>query len=548
MSPLLDIQDLRVEFPAARGTTAFQAVDRLSCTLYAGKTLGLVGESGSGKSTVARAILRLLPTAAVSGQIRWQQQTDLLTASEKEIRAIRGRQIAIIFQEPLSALNPVLSCGAQLEENIRLYQACDKQSAAVQARHWLERVGLEAPERIAQSYPHEISGGQKQRVLIAMAMAGTPRLLIADEPTTALDVRVQKKIIDLLMGLQAEFGMSMLFISHDLGLIGDLADEIAVLRAGHVEEIGPVDRVLHQPQSAYTQGLLACRPALQRRYRRLPTMESPTPEPFVAPDRPAGNAARPILEAQRISVQYHGAKRLFGANKKPLHALDNVSFELFAGETLGIVGASGSGKTTLAKVIARMLEPSAGSLRFDGQNLEEAPRRQIQMIFQDPYAALNPAMRVGDALLEALQVVDPRAKKQAAVQLLETVGLQPAHYDRYPRAFSGGQRQRLCIARALALRPRILICDEITSSLDVSVQATILNLLRDLQEQFQLSYLFISHDLSVIRQMSDRVLVLRDGCVDAYGTPERVLDSAPTDYVRMLLEVVPGWGRAQRRE
>jgi peptide/nickel transport system ATP-binding protein len=548
MSPLLDIQNLQVAFPAGRGPAAVQAVDRLSCALYAGKTLGLVGESGSGKSTVARTILRLLPAAAVAGQIRWQDQIDLLKASEAEIRAIRGRQIAIIFQEPLSALNPVRACGAQLEENIRLYQGCDKQSAAVQARHLLERVGLEAPDRIARSYPHEISGGQKQRVLIAMAMSGTPRLLIADEPTTALDVRVQKTIIDLLKSLQAEFGMSMLFISHDLGLIGDLADEIAVLRAGHLEEIGPANTVLHQPQSAYTQGLLACRPALQRRYRRLPTIEAPTPEPFVVPEPDAANTARPILEVSRLSVQYQGARSLFGVKKQPFHALDNVCFEVYPGETLGIVGASGSGKTTLGKVVARMLEPSAGTLRFEGHSLEDSPRRQIQMIFQDPYAALNPTMRVGDALLEALQLADPQSGKQTVMDLLEMVGLQPAHYDRYPRAFSGGQRQRLSIARALALRPRMLVCDEITSSLDVSVQATILNLLRDLQAQFQLPYLFISHDLAVIRQMSDRVLVLRDGCVDAYGAPEHVLDRAPTDYVRMLLEAAPGWGRAQRGE
>ncbi len=543
MSPLLDIQNLRVEFPAARGSAAVQAVDQLSCALYAGKTLGLVGESGSGKSTVARAILRLLPNAAVSGQVRWRQQTDLLKASEAEIRAIRGREIAIIFQEPMSALNPVRSCGAQLEENIRLYQDCDKQSAAIQARHWLERVGLEAPDRIARSYPHQISGGQKQRVLIAMAMVGTPRLLIADEPTTALDVRIQKKIIDLLKSLQAEFGMGMLFISHDLGLIGDLADEIAVLRAGHLAEIGPTDTVLHLPQSAYTQGLLACRPSLQRRYRRLPTIESPIPDIFVVPDKPAGNAAEPILVADALTVEYPGDRRLWGMKKQPLRALDRVNFELFPGETLGILGDSGSGKTTLGKVVAQMLEPSVGTLQYDGRSLEEIPRRAIQMIFQDPYSALNPAMRVGEALLEALRVEAPRAEKQAAIKLLETVGLQPAHYARYPRAFSGGQRQRLGIARALAVRPRILVCDEITASLDVSVQAAILNLLRDLQEQFQLSILFISHDLRVIRQMSDRVLVLRDGCVDAYGAPERVLDRAPTEYVRMLLEAAPGWGR-----
>lgn len=543
MSPLLDIQNLRVEYPAANGAAAVQAVHGLSCALYAGKTLGLVGESGSGKSTIARAILRLLPNAAVSGQLRWRQQTDLLTASEAEIRAIRGRQIAIIFQEPMSALNPVLSCGAQLEENIRLYQACDKKSAAAQARHWLERVGLEAPDRIAQSYPHEISGGQKQRVLIAMAMAGTPRLLIADEPTTALDVRTQKKIIDLLKSLQAEFEMSMLFVSHDLGLIGNLADEIAVLHTGRLAEIGPTDTVLYQPQSAYTQGLLACRPSLNRRYRRLPTIESPMPEPFRAPEPPTKSAVQPVLEARNLIVQYTTARNLFGVKKQPIRALDRVNFELFPAETLGIVGESGSGKTTLGKVVARMLEPSDGTLRCDSRSLEEIPRRAIQMIFQDPYSALNPAMRVGEALLEALRLEAPHAEKQAAMHLLETVGLQAAHYDRYPRAFSGGQRQRLSIARALALRPRVLICDEITSSLDVSVQATILNLLLDLQEQFHLSILFISHDLRVIRQMSDRVLVLQDGCVDAYGAPEQVLDRAPTEYVRMLLAAAPGWGR-----
>jgi peptide/nickel transport system ATP-binding protein len=539
MSPLLDIQNLCIGFPSGRGTESVQAVENLSFPLYQGATLGLVGESGSGKSTTALSVLRLLINATVSGQILWQQQTDLLKTSEKEIRSIRGRQIAMIFQEPMTALNPVLRCGAQLEENIRLYLQCDVKTAKDHALHWLEKVGIQAPARVAQSYPHEISGGQKQRVLIAMAMAGSPKLLIADEPTTALDVSIQKKIIDLLKNLQAEFNMSMLFISHDLGLISELADDIAVLRQGRMVEYGPADAVLHRPQTTYTQGLLACRPSLYHRYKRLPTLESSKLEPFIETANVENKPRTPLLEVKNLSVQYGGVKGLF-SNKTTAHvALNDIHFDLHAGETLGVVGESGSGKTTLGKAVAQILEPASGTIRYKGQTLPGG-RKDIQMISQDPFGSLNPLLRIGEALMETIQIADAAAGKKECIQLLETVGLQAEHFHRFPHEFSGGQRQRISIARALAVRPRILICDEITSALDVSVQATILNLLLDLQEKFQLSYLFISHDLSVIRQMSDQILVLKDGRIDAYGTPERVLDKESTGYVRMLLEAVPG--------
>lgn len=539
MSPVLDIRNLRIEFPAGRGSASVMAVEDLSLSLHQGATLGMVGESGSGKSTTALSILRLLPGAAVSGQMHWLQQTELLKVSEKEMRAIRGRQIAMIFQEPMTALNPVLRCGAQLEENIRLYQACDSKTAAAQALHWLEKVGIQEAGRVARSYPHEISGGQKQRVLIAMAMSGLPKLLIADEPTTALDVSVQKKIIDLLKNLQDEFNMSMLFISHDLGLISEVADDIAVLRQGRLVEHGPADDVLRRPQSDYTKGLLACRPSLQRRYKRLPTLESPGLEPMLYESKVENRRGLPLLAVNELSVQYGGSQRLFGGKEKPYVALQDICFDLYPGETLGVVGASGSGKTTLGKAVARILEPSAGWIRYEGKAPAKAGR-DIQMIFQDPYGSLNPVMRIGEALIEALQTADPRSGKDESIQLLETVGLKAEHFNRYPYEFSGGQRQRISIARALAARPRILVCDEITSALDVSIQAAILNLLLDLQEQFQFSYLFISHDLSVIRQMSDRILVLLEGRMDAFGDAEWVLDRQPTAYVRQLMETAAG--------
>ena len=566
--PLLHIDQLDISFNAGEGKLV-QAIDKLSINLARGESLGIVGESGSGKSLTALSIMRLLPEAADinAGKIQWfengsETPVDLLQLPENAMRMYRGARIGMVFQEPMTSLNPVFRCGDQVCEAILQHQKVGKKEARAQTLALFERVRLPNPERIFDAYPHQISGGQKQRVMIAMALSCRPDLLIADEPTTALDVTVQKAILDLLKELRVEYGLSMLFISHDLGVIAEVADRVAVMYQGRVVETGSVHEVMHNPQHPYTRGLLACRPSLYTSFQRLPTLQDffndPNSKPVVVSDKDTKHrrenlyAGASLLKVEDVHVRYPAKKNWLGQTTSWLHAVDGVSFEVFEGETFGIAGESGCGKTTLGRTIARLTDAHSGNISYKGSsnlleqtNQEFRPlRREIQVVFQDPYASLNPRMRIGEAILEPMQVHELHGnniqRRDKVMALLKTVGLEADHFRRYPHEFSGGQRQRICIARALAVEPRLLICDEMVSALDVSVQATVLNLLLELREQFGLTYLFISHDLSVIRQMCDRLLIMNKGKAEALGYPEEIYRNPATEYVRKLIDSVPG--------
>ena len=566
MSKLLEINNLAIEFRSERGNTC--AVDGISLSLDKGETLGIVGESGSGKSVTALSIMRLLPSPPakiVSGEILFHHPStvQLLSLPDKEIEKIRGAQIAMIFQEPMTSLNPVFRCGHQVTEAIQLHQKTSFAEAKTRTLQLFERVKLPDPARIFNAYPHQISGGQKQRVMIAMAMSCNPSLLIADEPTTALDVTVQKTILDLMRELKEESGLSMLFISHDLGVIAEICDRVVVMLQGKIVEEGSVEKVLRQAEHPYTRGLVACRPSLKRKLWRMPTVpdfiEHKNFEARVV--TPAENQARqknlqdqaPILQVKNLNVRYPSKKNWLGKPTEWLHAVNDVSFDIFPGETFGLAGESGCGKTTLGRTIARLTEAQSGEIWYKGADLQKLSedefrpyRREIQVVFQDPYSSLNPRMGIGEAIVEPMQVHklhgNDRARREMAIELLETVGLQADHFNRYPHEFSGGQRQRICVARALALEPRFLVCDEMVSALDVSVQATVLNLLMDLREKFGLTYLFISHDLSVIKQMCDRLLIMNQGRTEALGHPDEIFENPEREYVKRLMEAIPGEG------
>ena len=565
MSRLLEINNLSIYFLSESGNT--RAVDDISLHLDRGETLGIVGESGSGKSVTALSVMRLLPTPPAhiqAGQVLYypdQTPVDLLRLSDKEMQRIRGAEIAMIFQEPMTSLNPVFRCGHQVTEALQLHRKMDFQSAKAATLDLFERVKLPEPARIFDAYPHQISGGQKQRVMIAMAMSCNPNLLIADEPTTALDVTVQKAILDLMRELREASGLSMLFISHDLGVISEICDRVAVMFRGKIVEEGPALEILQHPKHPYTRGLVACRPSLKKRLRRLPTvpdfLENTGFEAKIV--TPAETRARaeslyaevPLLEVKNLQVRFPKKKNWLGQPTDWLDAVDQVSFEVYPGETFGLAGESGCGKTTLGRSIARLTTAQNGAVLYKGVDLQQLSpeallpfRREIQVVFQDPYASLNPRMSIGDAIMEPMQVhqlhENNRIRRQKTVELLETVGLQADHFQRYPHEFSGGQRQRICVARALALQPRLLICDEMVSALDVSVQATVLNLLLELREKFGLTYLFISHDLSVIKQMCDRVLIMNHGKIEELGFPDDVYQNPEKEYVRRLIEAIPG--------
>ena len=557
---LLSIQDLRVSFRMGTEDGVMrrvQAVGRgdegVSFDIPENTTVALVGESGSGKSVTAMSILNLLPdNAERQGAITFLGR-DLIAASLEELQALRGRDIACVFQDPMSSLNPVFTIGAQLIEPLRKHLGLSKSQALARAEALLEEVGLPEPKRRLRAHPHELSGGQQQRVMIAMALACEPKLLIADEPTTALDVTIQRQIMELLAGLKQKRRMSMLFISHDLGVVGEIADHVVVMREGTVREQGPVARIFSDPQDAYTQALLACRPTLARHSARLMVIDD-----HIA-GRSADIAAKPkdanapvLIEASDLSKSFWVRSGVFG--RREFQAVKGASFRLRRGHTLGIVGESGSGKTTLGLTLLRLHEPSGGPTGgralFDGRDLlalskhEMLPmRRRIQVVFQNPYASLNPRFTIGQTLLEPMNIhhigTDAAERERRARALLAKVGLEESAMDKYPHEFSGGQRQRVAIARCLTLDPELLVLDEAVSALDVSVQAQVLNLLKDLQDELGLAYIFISHDLAVVRFMADEVLVMKDGEVVEQAGVEQILERPQQDYTRGLMAAVP---------
>ena len=566
---LLKISNLTISFQSEEGSST--AVNDISLEIAQGETLGIVGESGSGKSVTSLAIMRLLPSKGCtinSGKIIYRRADgstiNLPELNEQAMRNYRGREIAMIFQEPMTSLNPVHRCGEQVSEVIRLHQKLTRRQAKEKTLALFTEVLLPRPEDIYKAYPHQLSGGQKQRVMIAMAISCNPSLLIADEPTTALDVTVQKAILALLKSLQQKHGMGIIFISHDLGVVAEIADKVAVMYKGQIVEQGDIAGVFHHPQHPYTKGLLACRPPLDKRLRVLPTVGD-----FVngklsnaallslevsAAERKLFHqklyAQKPLLEVKNLQTWFPIRQGIFSKVKSVVKAVDNVSFVVYPGETLGLVGESGSGKTTLGRSILRLVEPTGGEMYYGGRLIsmltasEMRPmRRKLQIIFQDPYSSLNPRITAGRAIMEPMNVHklhgNSRQRKEKTYELLQKVGLLPEHFSRYPHEFSGGQRQRICIARALATEPEFIVCDESVSALDVSVQAQVLNLLNDLKREFGFTYIFISHDLSVVKFMSDRMMVMKDGNLLEIGDADQVYANPQSDYTRALIGAIP---------
>jgi len=553
----ITVNNLGVSFETPNGVV--QAAKEISFEIAPGRTLGIVGESGSGKSVTALALMRLLSSVNCRLEGEWylhdktKGQLPLHALSERDMQQVRGQKIGMIFQDPNASLNPVLRCGDQVLEVVKLHLGLPQGIAKAHVMEWFEKVRLPDPRRIYSAYPHQLSGGQKQRVMIAMAMCCLPMLLIADEPTTALDVTVQKTILELIGDLQQDTGAACLFISHDLGVISEIAHEVAVMQKGRLLEYGSVAQILSNPQHPYTRGLIACRPPIAHRLYRLPVFNPDQPELALSTAiRPREEelqrvelqrAQKPMLEIRHLEVSFPG--------KPPVKAVNDVSFDVYKGETLGLVGESGSGKTTLGRAILGLVSIQSGSVLYGDKDLTQLSqggwrplRPRFQMIFQDPYGALNPRMRIGEAVAEPLAwhglCKDDRKCREEVMALLETVGLDATHYTRFPQALSGGQRQRVCIARALATQPDLLICDESVSALDVSVQAQVLNLLQDLQDARGLTIIFISHDLAVIRQVSDRMLVMKDGKIVENGATSTICVNPKTEYTLNLLKAIPG--------
>jgi len=585
---LLTVENLTVDFQSQRGHT--RAVADVSFAVGRGEVVAIVGESGSGKSVTSLALLGLLAKPAAhlaGGTARFVSEklgeVDLLQLTEAQLQQVRGNDISMIFQEPMTSLNPVLTCGYQVVEALLLHTALSKAEAAARTIDLFTEAQLPRPAQIFKSYPHEISGGQKQRVMIAMAMACRPALLIADEPTTALDVTVQARILQLIRDLRRDYGTAVLFITHDLGVVAEIADRILVMYRGRVVEQGPVLDIFTNPQHPYTKGLLACRPHLSIGKARLPVVadfmhtdaagnltaraggsgasfvktavlqlrtNSDTSKTFPVEQKSRSTPENPLLAVENLQVYFPIRKGFFTRTTDFVRAVDDVSFTIYPGETVGLVGESGCGKTTLGRALLRLTEPTAGRILFEDTDLARLPagelrhrRREFQLVFQDPYAALNPMLTVGEAILEPLQVHGvggSRAEQKARVrELLRTVGLSDDAEQRYPHEFSGGQRQRICIARALALRPKLIVCDESVSALDVSVQAQVLNLLNDLKRELGITYLFITHDLSVARFMSDRLLVMSQGKIVESGPAAEVYAHPQHPYTQQLLAAIP---------
>jgi len=548
---LLSIQDLKVAFRMGKGVKA-EAVKGVSFDIPENSTVALVGESGSGKSVTAMSVLNLLPdNAERSGRILWKGQ-DLLGFSLPQLQALRGKDIACVFQDPMSSLNPVFNVGQQLCEPLMKHMGLSRSAALKRAEELLGEVGIPEPKRRLESYPHEMSGGQQQRVMIAMALTCEPKLLIADEPTTALDVTIQRQILELLGKLKTKMHMSVLFISHDLGLVGEIADSVVVMRHGAIREQGPVSRIFEAPEDNYTKALLACRPSLEGNPARLMVIDDhiagKAAEHASKVSKPKDPNAPVVLEVKSLAKSFWLKQGLFG--KREFKAVQNVNFQLKKGHTLGVVGESGSGKTTMGLTLLRLHEPTGGEVIFDGQNLlklsdreRQLMRRRIQVVFQNPYASLNPRFTIGQTLVEPMAIHGIGAslaeREQRARTLLEKVGLDGRAFGKYPHEFSGGQRQRVAIARCLTLNPEVLVLDEAVSALDVSVQAQVLNLLKDLQDEFGLSYVFISHDLAVVRFISDEVLVMKDGQVVEQASAAQILAAPQQDYTKRLLAAIP---------
>lgn len=567
MLPLLRINDLSIDFIAETGTTT--ALKNISLSVSRNEMLAIVGESGSGKSVTALSILQLLPNIAkvTNGEIIFSEdgkkEIDLTRLSKKELEQIRGEKIAMIFQEPMTSLNPVFRCGYQVAESLKLHKKLSGSDAKQQAIEWFRRVKLPEPEKVFSKYPHQLSGGQKQRVMIAIAMCCKPSLLICDEPTTALDVTVQKNILQLIKDLQQEEKMGVIFITHDLGVVSEIADNIAVMYKGEIVENNSVNEIFRNPQHPYTKGLLACRPILHQRGRRLPTVSDfletrdNRQQTIVKQDTPyaatmvSRQSSRALLSVKNLSVWFPGKKNLLGKSISVTKAVDGVSFEVTKGETLGLVGESGCGKTTLGRTLLRLIEPTAGEIIYNGMDLtkkqisEITPlRKDIQLIFQDPYSSLNPRLTIGAAITEPLKVhglyQNEKQRKEKVMDLLEKVDLDARHFSRYPHEFSGGQRQRIVIARALALNPSFIICDEPVSALDVSVQAQVLNLLNDIKKEFRFTTIFISHDLSVVRYISDRIMVMHNGKIVETGNADEIYYHPKNEYTKNLVASIPG--------
>ncbi|NWG74688.1 MAG: ABC transporter ATP-binding protein [Rubrivivax sp.] len=563
-SPLLSIRDLRVAFRMGKVdgvATRADAVRGVSFDVPENTTVALVGESGSGKSVTAMSIVNLLPdNAERRGRIDYRGR-DLLGATLAELQALRGREIACVFQDPMTSLNPVFTVGHQLCEPLIRHLGMAPREAIAKAESLLAEVGIPEPKRRLAAYPHELSGGQQQRVMIAMALACEPKLLIADEPTTALDVTIQRQILELLAKLKERHRMSVLFISHDLGVVGEIADHVVVMRHGEIREQGPVARIFEAPQDAYTKALLACRPSLEGNPARLQVIDDhmaaqggrETVGAASASAAPKDPNAPVVLEVRSLAKSFFLREGLFG--KREFKAVRDVNFRLRRGHTLGVVGESGSGKTTMGLTLLRLHEPTGGEVIFDGKNLLElsdrerqAMRRRIQIVFQNPYASLNPRFTIGQTLIEPMAIHgigrDTAEREQRARALLDKVGLSGRTFHKYPHEFSGGQRQRIALARCLTLNPEVLVLDEAVSALDVSVQAQVLNLLKDLQDELGLAYIFISHDLAVVRFISDEVLVMKDGVVVEQASAAEILAAPKQEYTKRLLAAIPRGYRA----
>jgi len=573
--PLLEVKNLVTQFRTER--ELMKAVNDVSFTLHAGETIGIVGESGSGKSVTSLSIMQLIPNPpgkVTGGKVIYHgkdgRQIDFVKAGEQEMRKYRGNDVAMIFQEPMTSLNPVIKCGEQVMEAILLHQKVSKKAAREKTIELFKEVQLPTPEIMLDRYPHQLSGGQKQRVMIAMAMSCNPKVLIADEPTTALDVTVQKTILDLMQKLQAQHNMGILFITHDLGVIAELADTVIVMYKGEIVEQGLVRDIFSNPQHPYTKSLLACRPPLDFRVKRLPVVSdfmtrdeggrivevqhAHKTEVITSEEREKKlkelYQRKKILELKNVKTWYPAKRSLFGKVLGYTKAVDDVSFDVYEGETLGLVGESGCGKTTLGRSILKLAEGVSGEILYWGENLVGMPekefrkyRKNMQIIFQDPYSSLNPRITIGNAILEPMTfhgiLNSDKERKERVLELLKKVGLEPKHFNRYPHEFSGGQRQRICIARALGLNPTFIICDESVSALDVSVQAQVLNLLNDLKSEFKFTYIFISHDLSVVKFMSDRMVVMQKGKIEEMGDADEIYKNPKSDYTKRLIDSIP---------